>query len=160
VSSDSEEDTKPAAKAKPLSVFEQSKNKRVFRQERNDAKRKKVLVDDNHNYRGRAMSQMSASDSIFGKTLNFSAEDQVAVDAESTTGVNRSLGRSALPTRKAAAVAKASKETKNEIKARASKRLKKKHNKTTVRCSRGSKAPHQSQNCKASQQGSGRQCRQ
>ena len=101
----------------------------MFRQERNEEKRKKVLVDDNHNYRGRDMSQMSASDSIFGQTLNFSAEDQDAVDAvaglhaESTTGVKRPLGRRELPTRKVAAVAKASEETKNEIKARASKRL-------------------------------------
>ena len=125
VSSDSDLDVKVAAKQKQLSVFENSRNKRGFRQQNNEAKRKKMLVDDNTNYRGRKMSQMSASDSIVGKSLNFSAEEPIAVDTESRTDVNRSVGRSALPTRKAALVAKASETTKNEIKARASKRLEK-----------------------------------
>jgi hypothetical protein len=133
VSSDSEEDTKP--KAKPFSLYEQSKMKRVYRQERNDAKRKQLLVTDNSNCRGPELSQMSANDSIKGKSINFSAEVLVAAEeqddvdalerlhAETETTVKRPLGRRELPTRKVAAVAKASEETKNEIRARASKRL-------------------------------------
>ena len=132
VSSDSEEDTKPKAKPKSLSLYEQSRMKRVHRQERNEAKRKQILVTDNSNYRGPALSQMSANDSIKGKSLNFSAEVLVAAEPESRSVVHRPLGRIALPTRRTAAVARASKETSNEIKARASKRLEKNTVETAV----------------------------